>query len=66
MDERKNIFRKKGPASPEKLNDYIKVSNPGVWLILGAVGAVLAGFIIWGLTYELPEGIRPFHLFTDR
>ena len=27
--------------SPEQLDDYIRVSNPGVWMVLGAV--LLAG-----------------------
>ena len=45
------IFRKKSLEkikSPEALNDYIKVSNPGVWLILIAVVALIIGFFIWG------------------
>ena len=35
-----SIFRKKSlerVQSPEQLNDYIKVANPGVWLVLIAV-----------------------------
>lgn len=32
--------------SPEQLDDYIRVSNPGVWMVLGAVLLLLlAGFI---------------------
>jgi hypothetical protein len=45
--------------SPEKLNDYIKVSNPGVWLVLGSIAALLVGVLVWSVVYELPEGIRP-------
>lgn len=58
----KNIFRKEslqGMTSPEKLNDYIKVSNPSVWIILGAIAVMLISVLIWSVTYELPEGIRP-------
>lgn len=32
------IFRKKSLdriSSPEQLNDYIRVANPGIWMILG-------------------------------
>lgn len=36
-------------SSPEKLNDYIQVANPGVWLILGAVILFLAGVLTWGI-----------------
>lgn len=27
--------------SPEQLDDYIRVSNPGVWMVLGAVQILL-------------------------
>lgn len=45
------LFRKKSIDkinSPESLNDYIRVANPAVWLILGAVIALLIGVCIWG------------------
>ncbi|MCL2839926.1 MAG: hypothetical protein FWE05_04055 [Defluviitaleaceae bacterium] len=62
MNNKKNIFRKESldkMSSPEKLNDYIKVSNPSVWIILGAIAIMLISVIVWSITYELPEGIRP-------
>ena len=40
------IFRKKSLdriSSPEQLNDYIRVANPGIWMILAAVIILLAG-----------------------
>lgn len=46
-----NLFRKKSLEkinSPESLNDYIRVSNPAVWLIIAAVIVLLAGAFIWG------------------
>ena len=46
------IFRQKSldkMKSPESLNDYIRVSNPGVWLLLIAVIALLVGTCIWGV-----------------
>lgn len=46
------IFRKKSIekfSSPEQLNDYIRVSNPGVWMILGAIILLLAGVCVWGV-----------------
>ena len=45
------IFRKKSldrVKSPENLDDYIRVSNPGVWLLLVSVIILLAGACIWG------------------
>ncbi len=40
-------------SSPEELNDYLKVTNPGVWLVLAAVVALLAGFFVWSFAGEL-------------
>lgn len=34
------VFRKKSlerMSSPEQLGDYIRVANPGIWLIMAAV-----------------------------
>lgn len=48
----KSIFREKSIQrieSPESLNDYIRVSNPGVWLIISAVILLLIGACIWGI-----------------
>lgn len=63
MEEKKNIFRKTSLdkiSSPEKLNDYIKVSNPSVWIILTAIAVMLAAAIFWGCTAEItPDGLRP-------
>lgn len=45
------LFRKKALdkiKSPENLNDYVHVTNPGVWLLLVAVIVLLAGAVIWG------------------
>ena len=43
------LFRKNSMeriASPERLQDYIRVTNPGIWMVLAAVIALLAGFIV--------------------
>ena len=33
--------------SPEQLNDYMRVTNPSVWVILIAVILLLVGVLIW-------------------
>lgn len=46
-----SVFRKKSLeriSSPEQLNDYLRVTNPTVWLVLGAVILLLLGVIVWG------------------
>ena len=35
--------------SPENLNDYLRVTSPGVWLVLVSCIALLAGFVLWGV-----------------
>ena len=37
-------------SSPEQLNEYIRVTNPGVWLIIAAAAALLAGALIWSMS----------------
>ena len=61
----KSIFRDKSierVTSPEQLNDYIKVTTPSVWLILGAVGILIVGAVIWAVcgTIEVntEEGVK--------
>lgn len=47
----KEIFRKKSLdklKSPESLDESIKVTSPGVWLILMAVILLLIGACVWG------------------
>ena len=53
MEEKTNqqsIFREKTIeriSSPEKLTDYLRVTNPGIWAVLGAVIILLGGLFIW-------------------
>lgn len=46
------IFRQKSMdrvSSPEQLNDYIRVSNPGVWMVLAAILILLSGAFVWSV-----------------
>ena len=41
-----SVFRQKSMeriTSPEQMNDYIRVSNPSVWMLLAAVIVLLIG-----------------------
>lgn len=54
------LFRKSSierVSSPEQLNDYIRVTNPGVWLVLAAVIALLIGACVWGMFGRLDTTI---------
>lgn len=50
------LFRKKSVdrmSSPEDLSDYVKVTSPGIWMVLTAIVILLLGFCIWGFFGKL-------------
>ena len=54
------IFRKKSMEqvnSPEQLNDYVRVANPGIWMILSALIILLAGVCIWSVFGHLDTAL---------
>lgn len=40
-------------TSPEQLDRYIRISTPGVWLVLGTLILLLTGFCVWGCLGKL-------------
>lgn len=56
-----NLFRRNSLeriSSPEQLNEYIRVTNPGIWLILIGFFAILIAVGIWAFTGTIPETVR--------
>lgn len=54
------LFRKSSLdsiSSPEQLNDYIKVSNPSIWLVLVSLFILLTAVFVWGFTGSLPTTV---------
>ena len=52
-DNKKNIYREKTlerMSTPDQLTDYLKVTNPGIWVLLAAVIILLAGVFVWSYT----------------
>ena len=50
------IFRKKSVdriSSPERLDEYIRVANPSVWVTLMALIILLIGIVVWGILGRL-------------
>ena len=48
--QKKNIFRKETLeriSSPERLTDYLRVTSPGIWIVLVAIIIMLVGFFVW-------------------
>ena len=58
-DENK-LFRKKSLerlSSPEQLNDYLKVTNPSVWILFASIILLLAGLIIWSCFTSIESSV---------
>lgn len=50
------IYRKKSldrVKSPDELNDYVRVTNPAIWMVLIAVVILLIGVVVWAATGQL-------------
>ena len=73
------VFRKKSLeriSSPEQLNDYLRVTNPAVWVILTAVILLLVGVLVWssvasidsfaGGTAQVKDGIMRVQFDDDQ
>ena len=55
-EKTQSVFREKALdriASPEQLTDYLRVTNPGIWVILLAVILLLAGVFAWSMVGTL-------------
>ena len=67
-EKKVQLFREKSLEaieSPEVLNDYLKVTSPGVWLVLGAVMALLIGALLWGIFGRISTGVNVAVLSQD-
>lgn len=40
-------------SSPEQVDDYIRVTTPGMWLLVAAILILLGAGIIWGFATKL-------------
>ena len=51
-DASSSIFNKRATEklrSPDDLDKYVRVTNPSIWVLLGACVALLVGLFIWGI-----------------
>ncbi|MDD4169463.1 MAG: hypothetical protein PHD36_04255 [Desulfotomaculaceae bacterium] len=56
-----SIFRKSSLeriSSPEQLNEYVKITNPGVWAVLLGLFALLIAIAIWAYAGSIPETLQ--------
>ena len=55
-EQNSGIFRQSSIdriSSPEQLTDYLKVTNPGIWILLAAVILLLGGLFAWSMVGNL-------------
>lgn len=55
------IYRKKSlerVTSPENLKEYIRVSNPGIWLLILSMIILLIGACVWGIFGHVDSKIQ--------
>ena len=53
--------------SPEVLDDYLRVTTPGIWIFLAAVVCLLAGVLLWGTFGSIETKLTvPVSLGWDR
>ena len=66
-EKKQSLFREKNLEkleSPEKLNDYLRVTSPGVWLVLASVIVLLIGVCIWGIFGRIDSTV-PAAIITE-
>ena len=55
-EQSQGIFRQKNLDrinSPEQLTDYLKVTTPGIWMLLIAIIMLLGGLLVWSVSGTL-------------
>lgn len=65
--ENETIFRDKSIeriSSPEQLNDYVRLTNPGVWFVLAAIMIILIGACVFGTVGHIDSTV-PGALISD-
>ena len=61
------LFRQKSIeriSSPEELHDYMRVTSPRLWMLLGAIVLLLVGFIVYASTATL-ENVMAIKVEVD-
>ena len=67
-ENRQTVFRRKTLeriASPERLTDYLCVTDPGIWVTLVAVILLLAGVFAWSMVGTLETNTDVKVVVTD-
>ena len=68
METGNQIFREKSlkrVASPEELDNYIRVTNPSVWILLSCIIIFLLGLCAWGYFGRLTSTLEVYGSSLD-
>lgn len=63
----KQLFKKSSMdrvSAPEQLQDYVKVANPGLWMVISAIVILLIGVVVWGIIGKIDTTV-PAAIVTD-
>lgn len=55
------LFRKKSIErvnSPDQLNEYIRVTKPGIWLLLASITLLLIGALVWSIFGNIETTVK--------
>ncbi len=67
-EKNETVFREKSIeriSSPDQLNDYVRLSNPGVWFVLGAIMIILLGACIFGIFGHIDSSVPAVGISSD-
>ena len=67
-EDNQTLFRKKAMnriSSPEDLTGYLRVTSPGMWIILAAVIVLLAGLFAWSTVGTLETTVDATAIVQD-
>jgi hypothetical protein len=62
------VFREKSIerlSSPDQLNDYVRLSDPGIWFILAAIVVILTGACIFGVVGHIDSTVPGVGIVKD-
>jgi hypothetical protein len=68
MEEKKTIFRQESidrMQSPEKIDEYIRVSTPRAWILAAALALIVVGVLVWGFVGSIPKTISASGVVMD-
>lgn len=67
-ENNQTIFRQKSLesiSSPEQLTSYLRVTNPGIWIILAAVILLLGGLLAWSMVGKIETVVKAVAYVED-